>query len=162
MQLQQEYSDVLPLAQHIARSDRVSNVDAWTRALKKLQTSQWQVRKSHPVGAILPVFNRYAAWQGCSTSGQERTHAKQQVLLSKQRRSMGNLRERDSTKLYTDMEGKGLPAIIAIARKTGQGRAGCPDSHPSRGLAQEFQRLLPVALAWANFHKHCLLCLPVS
>ena len=165
MQLQQEYSDVLPLAQHIARSDRVSNVDAWTRALKKLQTSQWQVRKSHPVGAILPVFNRYAAWQGCSTSGQERTHAKQQVLLSKQRRSMGNLRERDETKLYTDLEEKDLPTIIAIARTIWSRTCGVPRQPSQSRIDAGVPKVVTGGARVGNFPqalKTCLLCLPVS
>ena len=157
MQLQQEYSDVLPVAQHIARSDRASNLDAWLAALKKLQASRW-AKKSHPLGAILPVFHRYAAWQGCSTSGQERTHAKQQLLLSKQRRSMQPLRERDETKLFVDLEETDLPKIIAAAQRIwsetyGASRLRLPaQSRIDAGVP----KVVTGGAHTGNFHKHFL------
>ncbi|CAE7657751.1 unnamed protein product [Symbiodinium sp. CCMP2592] len=55
---------------------KLSNVDAWSRAVHRTATRQRQVRENYPSGVLRVVLARYAAWTGATTSGVEQFFAK--------------------------------------------------------------------------------------
>ena len=115
--LRAQFLDVLPMATHVHQSGDVDNVEAWRVALRRLQVAHSNVQGSHPIDAMLPVFARYAAWAGCSTSGQERVHAKQDWLFTTRRRCMSAALERDEIKLGADVKPEEVVAVLNRAQQ---------------------------------------------
>jgi hypothetical protein len=94
-----QFDDVRPMAMQAYKSGNTSNVEAWRTELRRLKTGHTYVRRNHPIDALLAVFVRYAAWSGCSTSGQERVHSKQDWLFTARRRCMSADLERDEIRI---------------------------------------------------------------
>ena len=99
--LQSQLDDLWHIATSVKKDGRLSNVESWLSALRRVRGSHTYVKQSRPYYAILEVLARYASWSGCCTSDQERVHSKQNWLFTARRRCMSESLARDETKLAT-------------------------------------------------------------
>ena len=99
--LQSQLDDLWHIAAGVMKDGRLSNVESWLSALRRVEGSHTYVKQSRPYDAILVVLARYAAWSGCCTSDYERVHSKQNWHFTARRRCMGENWARDETKLVT-------------------------------------------------------------
>ena len=72
------------------------------------------------------MIQRYVAWHGCSTSGQERVHARQDKLFSPQRRAMTAQLMADETKIAADLCNAERGEAIIRARRIWEETYGRP------------------------------------
>ena len=86
-QLQCQFGDHLPIAIHSASNKRLTNVAAWSDAVRRTSTAQKPTQMRHPSDILKIVLVRYVAWQGCSTSGVEQFFSHGQHQLDPSRES---------------------------------------------------------------------------
>ena len=115
--LQSQLDDLWHIATSVKKDGRLSNVESWLSALRRVRGSHTYVKQSRPYDAILDVLARYSSWSGCCTSDQERVHSKQNWLFTARRRCMSESLARDETKLATSSVHDEDDAIISGAQR---------------------------------------------
>ena len=101
-----EYQLHEPIARHEARQGRLSNVDAWSRAVHRTATRQRQVRQNYPSGVLRVVLARYAAWTGATTSGVEQFFSKMADHVPSDRNHLTDAHLLTEAKLLSDFRDK--------------------------------------------------------
>ena len=111
-QLHREYEVALRVAQRISVDEpHLDNRQIWRKVVHQLDTS---LRRG---GALESALIRYCTFSGCTTSGVEHNHSKQDVLFTK-RRNTGLQIELDEMKLACDVNGDmDMQLIISVAQR---------------------------------------------
>lgn len=115
--LEIQLEDVRPMAAVVFKGTKdIGNMEAWRVVLKRLSTSHITVKDNHPINVLTPVFYRYAAWCGCTTSGQEHVHSTQERTLTPRRGCMSDQLENDGLKLIVDKRVDEVDMVISMAQ----------------------------------------------
>ena len=90
--LHAQLTDVGRIAEHVFKTHKISVWEAWRQAVHR---TQHRLKQTHPVDALIPVLQRYLAWNGMTSSGVEQTFTKQQRNLLPSRDHMLDEHEAD-------------------------------------------------------------------
>jgi len=112
--LRAEYMDLFPTAQRVCKDEQCETLSAWRQAVSITQRRRSMVR-DHPVTALLPVLQRYAAYRG-STSGVEQSFSHLHFIQKAKRADSSEQAELDALTLRLDLAAAQHDAIIAAAR----------------------------------------------
>ncbi len=92
-----------------------NSMKAWKDTVAKMMDRRLQAR--HPMGALLPVLQRYIAFCGCTTSGVEQTFSVLRKLLGEQRLTMDWRTEVTELTIGMDSDACSRDELIASAQK---------------------------------------------
>ena len=75
---QSQLLDIGKIAAHFFKTQKIAVWEAWRMAVSRAQS---RLQKTHPVDSLVPILQRYLAWNGMTSSGVEQTFTKQQRNL---------------------------------------------------------------------------------
>lgn len=111
-----EHLDHEPIALHAAKSQNLSNFDAWKTAVLRTR-SRRSTQQRHPSDSLLKVLIRYGAFTGATTSGVEQCFSRIDKHISSRKRGMSWEHELDEVKLILDHDSSQEGAICEAARR---------------------------------------------
>lgn len=114
--LKTAYLDHYLLAYKISRENSdLPNLDVWRTALQR--SRHLEGPKTPEVQALTAVLMRFAVCNGCTTSGIEQNHSRQDQLMTNQRNRLATAAENDEMKLVCDYRNEEEAAVIAAAER---------------------------------------------